>query len=137
MNRQREQKAYRTLRINGPRLHHHLDALAQIGALKGGGVCRLAFTDDDKAGRDYIEARMRVLGLQVRIDGIGNLIGIRAGREDGPAVMTGSHTDTVATGGRFDGSLGVLAALEVIETLNEADITTQRHRFVEWGKGLF
>jgi N-carbamoyl-L-amino-acid hydrolase len=69
---------------------------------------------------------MRDLGLAVRIDAIGNVIGTRAGRGDGPPVMTGSHIDTVRTGGRYDGNLGVLAGLEVVETLNEAGIETER-----------
>ncbi len=89
-------------------------------------MCRLAFSDEDKAGRDYIEQYMRALGMDVAIDAIGNILGIRAGRSDGPVVLTGSHTDTVGTGGRFDGSLGVLAALEVIECLNEEQVTTEK-----------
>ena len=69
---------------------------------------------------------MRRLGLDVHIDSIGNIAGLRAGLEAGPAVLMGSHTDTVATGGRYDGSLGVLAALEVMECLNAAGIETQK-----------
>ena len=69
---------------------------------------------------------MRDLGLEITIDGIGNVIATRQGRTEGPPVMTGSHIDTVRTGGRFDGCLGVLAGLEVIETLMDADITTDR-----------
>jgi N-carbamoyl-L-amino-acid hydrolase len=115
-----------TLRINGARLLKSIDELAQIGALERGGVCRLAFTAADKAGREYVESHMRSLGLQVRVDGIGNLMGIRAGREQGPIVACGSHSDTVATGGRFDGSVGVLAGLEAMETLNLAQVTTRR-----------
>lgn len=113
------------LRVNGNRLLFQLDELAKIGAIDGGGVCRLAFSREDKAGRDYIEARMRALGLDVSIDGIGNMLGIRAGTEPGPVVVTGSHTDTVGTGGRYDGSLGVLAGLEVIKVLNEAGVKTR------------
>ncbi len=115
-----------SLRINAGRLHATLDALARIGATGDGGVCRLAFTDEDKAGRDFVEGRMHVLGLDVRIDGLGNLVGIRAGRTDGPVVMTGSHTDTVATGGRYDGAFGVVAGLEVMATLHDAGVTTRR-----------
>ena len=69
---------------------------------------------------------MHELGLAVSIDAIGNVIGIRAGTEDGPPVMAGSHIDTVATGGRYDGCLGVLAGLEVIASLNDARMVTRR-----------
>ena len=68
---------------------------------------------------------MRDLGLDVTIDGIGNVIGVRSGRTDGPPTMTGSHIDTVRTGGRYDGNLGVLAGLEVVETLEREGIQTE------------
>jgi N-carbamoyl-L-amino-acid hydrolase len=114
------------LRIDAGRLNTSLEDLARIGARAGGGVTRLAFTEVQKAGRDHVEAWMRALGLDVRIDGIGNMIGVRAGREAGPVVLTGSHTDTVGTGGRYDGALGVLAGLEAIAVLNDAGLTTRR-----------
>ncbi len=112
------------LRIDIDRLMRRIRALGEIGALEGGGVCRLALSDEDKAGRDLVVRWMRELGLDVTVDRIGNVIGVRAGAVQGPPVMTGSHIDTVATGGLYDGNLGVLAGLEVIETLNEAGITT-------------
>ena len=112
------------IRINKQRLLKQLESLAAIGALPGGGVCRLAFSQEDKYGRDYVEQRMRSLGLQVRIDPIGNILGIREGNGSDQLVLTGSHTDTVGTGGRYDGSLGVLAGLEVIETLNDHKVET-------------
>jgi beta-ureidopropionase / N-carbamoyl-L-amino-acid hydrolase len=114
------------LRIDPERLLARLEALAQVGAIEGGGVCRLALTDEDRAGRDLVVGWMRELGLQVRIDAIGNAVALRPGREDGPPVMTGSHIDTVRTGGRYDGNLGVLAGLEVMETLNAAGLATRR-----------
>ena len=114
------------VRVNGGRLQHHLDELAGIGALAGGGVCRLAFSAEDKRGRDYVEARMQSLGLAVRIDRIGNILGVRRGEHGGPLVLAGSHVDTVGTAGRFDGSVGVMGALEVVETLNHANLTTGR-----------
>ena len=114
------------LRINGDRLTSRLNELAQVGRIAGDGVCRLALSDEDRAGRDLVVGWMRDLGLTVKIDKIGNVIGIRPGREDGPPVMTGSHIDTVRTGGRYDGTLGVLAGLEVIATLNDAEIATKR-----------
>lgn len=101
-------------------------ALAEVGAIDGGGVCRLALTDEDKAGRDLVVQWMHDLGLEVRIDAIGNVIAIRAGSKPGFApVMTGSHIDTVRTGGKYDGNYGVLAGLEVIETLAAKGITTR------------
>jgi N-carbamoyl-L-amino-acid hydrolase len=114
-----------SLRVNRGRLLQRLDQLAQIGAIEGGGVCRLALTDADKAGRDLVVGWMKALGLTVIIDQLGNVVGTRPGQESGPPVMTGSHIDTVATGGRYDGNLGVLAGLEVIETLNEQQIQTR------------
>ena len=114
------------LRINADRLHRHLDDLAQIGGLEGGGVRRLAFSDADRAGRDFVEDWMRDLGLTIHIDALGNIAGVRDGAEDGPAVWIGSHTDSVGRAGRFDGSLGVLAALEAVQTLEDAGVTTRR-----------
>ena len=113
------------LQINCDRLLHRIDQLAQIGAIAGGGVCRLALTDEDKAGRDLVVSWMQELGLTITIDQLGNVVGTRAGLVAGPPVMTGSHIDTVATGGRYDGNLGVLAGLEVIETLNEHNVQTR------------
>jgi len=113
------------LRIDLDRLMDRIQRLGQVGALEGGGVCRLALTGEDKAGRDLVVGWMRALGLQVTIDRIGNVVGLRPGESDGPPVMTGSHIDTVATGGLYDGNLGVLAGLEVVETLNDAGVTTR------------
>ncbi len=99
--------------------------LAEIGPIEGGGSRRLALTDEDKAGRDLVVTWMRDLGLEVSIDTIGNVVGTRSGRADLAPVMTGSHIDTVATGGIYDGNLGVLAGLEVIETLIDAGVETK------------
>lgn len=114
------------LRINLPRLMSRIHALAQVGKIEGGGNCRLALTKEDAEGRRLVMHWMSELGLQISVDAIGNVIGIRAGLEEGAPVMTGSHIDTVRTGGRYDGNLGVLAGLEVIATLNDAGITTRR-----------
>ena len=114
------------LRIDADRLMSRLSALAEIGPIDGGGSCRLALTDDDKAGRDRVTGWMREQGLQVSIDRVGNVFGFRAGTEPLPPVMTGSHIDTVRTGGRYDGNLGVLGGLEVIATLDAAGVTTRR-----------
>ena len=104
----------------------NIAALARLGAIDGGGCARLALTDEDKAGRDLVVGWMKELGLAVQVDAIGNVIGVRAGREPLPPVMTGSHIDTVRTGGRYDGNYGVLAGLEVVRALNAAGIVTRR-----------
>src|SRR5262249_59139935 len=96
-------------RIDLDRLLGRLDAFKRIGALPGGGNCRLALSDEDRAGRDLLVRWMRDLGLAVTVDAIGNIIGVRRGREDVAPVMFGSHIDTVGTGGRYDGLYGVLA----------------------------
>ena len=114
------------LSINPDRLIERLNRLGEKGALSGGGCCRLALSDEDRQGRDLVVGWMRELGLKVSIDGIGNVMGLRPGSEDGPPVMVGSHIDTVRTGGLYDGCLGVLGGLEVVETLNETGITTKR-----------
>src|SRR4051812_11830863 len=114
------------LLIDKKRLLGALDELAGIGAIEGGGCARLALTDEDKAGRDLVVGWMRDLGLEVRVDAIGNVIGLRAGREQLAPVMTGSHVDTVRTGGRYDGNYGVLAGLEVVRALNAAKLVTRR-----------
>jgi beta-ureidopropionase / N-carbamoyl-L-amino-acid hydrolase len=114
------------IEVSKSRLLGSLDALARIGAIDGGGNARLALSDADKAGRDLVVGWMKELGLDVRIDAIGNVIGVRAGRENLAPVMTGSHIDTVRTGGRYDGNYGVLAGLEVVRALNEAKVATRR-----------
>ncbi len=115
------------LRIDIDRLLRRLGDLAAIGAIEGTeGCARLALTDEDKAGRDLVVAEMQDLGLEITIDGIGNVVGVMAGHTDGPPVMCGSHIDTVRTGGRYDGNLGVLAGLEVIEVLKSAGVTPHR-----------
>ncbi|WP_230976738.1 Zn-dependent hydrolase [Pseudothauera rhizosphaerae] len=113
------------LQIDPDRLHRRIAALAEVGAIEGGGCARLALTDADRAGRDLVCGWMRELGLAVTVDAIGNVVGVRAGRVDGPPVMTGSHIDTVRTGGRYDGNYGVLAGLEVVAALNDAGVTTE------------
>ena len=114
------------LAVDAGRLLRRLDRLAEIGRAEDGACRRLALTDEDRDGRDLVAGWMRELGLDVQVDAIGNVWGIRPGREDGPPVMTGSHVDTVRSGGRYDGNYGVLAGLEVVETLNAAGIETRR-----------
>lgn len=120
------------LRIDGQRLYDSLDALGRIGAFLHEntglqGVNRLALTDADAAGRRQVVAWMREAGLHVTIDGIGNVYGRREGTDPAAApVMAGSHIDSVPTGGRFDGALGVLSGLEFVRTLNDRGLTTRR-----------
>ncbi len=116
-------------RVDAARLMARLDELAAIGATPEGGCCRLALTDADRAGRDRVVGWMRELGLDVRVDAVGNVFGRRAGAGGGEElapVMTGSHIDTVRTGGRYDGNYGVLAGLEVLRALDDAGTVTRR-----------
>jgi len=107
------------------RLQNRIKELGRIGAITGGGVSRLALTNEDRDGRDLVVRWMHDLGLSIQVDRIGNVIGTRAGMLDSAPVLIGSHIDSVATGGLYDGALGVLAGLEAIQTLNEADLKTQ------------
>jgi N-carbamoyl-L-amino-acid hydrolase len=118
----------REARVDGARLWRRLQELGEVGRIAGTerGVCRLALTDEDRLGRDLVVRWMKELGLEVTVDAFGNGVGVRRGLEAGPPVMTGSHVDTVATGGRFDGNLGVLGGLEVVAALNDSGVVTRR-----------
>ena len=103
--------------IQRERLVKDFEAMAQLTA-SGEGINRLAFTDADWAGRQYIIDRMTDAGLSVEIDDFGNVIGYKIGKKpDLPAVMVGSHTDSVPNGGNYDGVVGVLSAIEVIRSM--------------------
>jgi len=116
---------FASLRIDGARLWQSLMHLAKIGATPKGGVRRLALTDLDREGRDCVVQWCRDAGLTVRIDGVGNVFARRAGTDpQRRAVVAGSHVDTQPSGGRFDGAFGVLAALEVVRTLNDHAVAT-------------
>lgn len=108
--------------INSNRLNRSIAELAEIGKLPDGGVSRIAFTPEDIAGRKLVQSWMSEAGMQVRIDAAGNLIGRYPGQQAGPALATGSHLDTVPLGGRYDGTLGVLAGIEVVRTLRDNGI---------------
>lgn len=115
------------LTINGARLWNSLMEMAQIGATAKGGVCRLALTDLDRQGRDLFVRWAREAGCTISVDQIGNVYARRSGRDNTLApVMTGSHADSQPTGGKFDGIYGVLGGLEVIRSLNDHGIETDR-----------
>ena len=117
--------AKQNLTINGQRLWDSLMETAAFGATPKGGIKRLTLSDDDKKVRDWFRRACEELGLKVKVDSVGNMFAIRAGRNDTllPIAM-GSHLDTQPTGGKFDGVLGVLGALEVVRTLNEVGYET-------------
>ncbi len=113
-------------RVNGVRLNQNLQKLGTIGANASGGVSRVAFSEADWAGRTYVMNLMQAAGLEIQIDQAGNIIGRRKGQMSGLApLMLGSHIDTVPEGGRYDGSVGVLAAIEVAQILHEYEYTTR------------
>src|SRR5690606_35784786 len=123
-----------TARINGKRLWSTIESSAQIGKGREGGLARLALTDADKEMRDLFVTWCREANLTVTIDRLGSIFGRRAGQDDSlPPVLLGSHLDTQVNGGRFDGILGVLGALELVRTLNDLNYTTRRPiEIVNW-----
>ncbi|MGH8779011.1 Zn-dependent hydrolase [Paraburkholderia sp.] len=122
------------LHIDGPRLWASLMEMAKIGATPRGGVRRLALTDEDRLGRERFAQWCRDAGMRVSVDEVGNLFATRAGTDPHAApVLIGSHLDTQPEGGRFDGVYGVLAALEVVRTLNDAGLATDKPiEIVSW-----
>jgi N-carbamoyl-L-amino-acid hydrolase len=115
------------MEINGKRLWQTVERSAEIGVGRPGGLARLTLTDDDRRMRDEFCAWCEAAGLRLTVDAVGNIFARRSGRDDTlPPVVMGSHLDTQFNGGRFDGILGVLAALEVIRTLNDSDVVTDR-----------
>jgi N-carbamoyl-L-amino-acid hydrolase len=122
------------LAVDGERLWRSLMEMAKNGATAKGGVCRLTLSDTDRAGRDLFVRWAEAAGCTVTIDRIGNIFARRPGREDSLApVLVGSHLDSQPTGGKFDGAYGVLAALEVVRTLNDARVQTRRPiEIVSW-----
>jgi N-carbamoyl-L-amino-acid hydrolase len=111
--------------IDRHRLEASIEELGRIGATARGGLTRVALTDEDRRGRDWLVARMKEAGLRVTVDQMGNIFGERAGETASPPVMMGSHADSVPTGGKYDGQLGVLCGLEVIRALNDAKARTR------------
>jgi N-carbamoyl-L-amino-acid hydrolase len=113
------------MKIDRARLQSTIEELGRIGATERGGLTRLALSDEDRQGRDLMVAWMRQAGLRVTVDQMGNIFGERPGEPGAPAVMMGSHVDSVPTGGKYDGQLGVLCALEAIRTLNDGRVRTR------------
>ena len=117
----------KNIRVNGTRLQETLEEMAKIGATPNGGVQRLTLSDEDKRARDLFVRWLKEMDLEIRVDEMGNIFGKRWGRNnDLPPVMSGSHVDSQPKGGRFDGILGVMGALEVLRTIHENKVETER-----------
>jgi N-carbamoyl-L-amino-acid hydrolase len=114
------------LRVNAQRLEQRIAALAEFGKNAHGGLDRVAFSDADIKARKYLITLMKEAGLDVTVDEAGNVIGRREGQEsDLPPIMFGSHSDTVPDGGKYDGALGVLGAVECAQVLCENNVQTK------------
>jgi N-carbamoyl-L-amino-acid hydrolase len=112
------------LRVNGQRIMDHIFALAEFGKNPQGGVSRVAYSDADKQGREYVQGLMKATRLDLTSDAAGNLIGRRAGSENTlKPLLIGSHVDTVPEGGNYDGVVGSMGAIEVAQTLAENNVT--------------
>jgi beta-ureidopropionase / N-carbamoyl-L-amino-acid hydrolase len=110
------------LTINHARLNQNIDRLAKVGRQPSGSISRVAFSPEALQARYLIQQWMSDAGMTTRIDAAGNLIGTYAGLQNAPALTTGSHIDTVPSGGKFDGVLGVLSGIEVVRTLHENNL---------------
>ncbi|MEK5468489.1 Zn-dependent hydrolase [Paenibacillus sp. FSL R7-0210] len=105
------------LLVNGERLKNTIEAFADFGRTDHNGVTRLSLSEQDVRVRGYFTGCCEELGMNVKVDDMGNMYATLAGSEEGPPIVIGSHLDTVKKGGRFDGVLGVIAGLEVVRTL--------------------
>ena len=115
------------VRVDGTRLWDSLMEMAKIGATPKGGVKRLTLTDLDRQSRELFRKWCEAAGCAVTVDEMGNMFARRPGEDNTLApVMVGSHLDTQPTGGKFDGALGVLGALEIVRSLNDLNIRTRR-----------
>lgn len=112
--------------INKQRLFNRLLQLGEIGKQESGGITRLAFTPEDRAAKNLVASFMKEAGLSVREDAVGNIIGRLEGRNpEAPVLLTGSHIDSVYNGGIFDGALGIIGGIEVLQTMKEQGIETE------------
>lgn len=125
-DRREKERRMRNLRVDGDRLWTSLMEIGRIGETPAGGCRRLALTEEDGLARDLFCRWAREAGCTIRVDAIGNIFARRAGRDDSlPPVMVGSHLDTVPTGGKFDGILGVMTGLEILRSLHDREIVTE------------
>ncbi|MDQ0876320.1 allantoate deiminase [Paenibacillus sp. V4I3] len=114
------------IQINASRLQQRIQELAQIGKIGETGVCRLALSKEDREGVELVKSWMQEAGMEASIDPFANLIGVLKGSNpNAPVLMLGSHVDSQPYGGRFDGAIGVLGAIEVVQTLVEEGITPE------------
>ena len=113
------------LRVNGQRLNATITALSEFGKNPEGGVSRVAYSEADLKGREYVVQLMRRAQLEVSIDAAANIIGRRAGKENLPPILFGSHVDSVPQGGNYDGVVGSLGAIEVAQTLADNKAATR------------
>ncbi|MFO3904823.1 Zn-dependent hydrolase [Enterobacter hormaechei] len=115
------------IRVNADRLWSTLERMAHIGGTSGGGVTRLALSDEDRIARNLLRDWAQQAGFSCDVDSMGNMFIRRAGKNPALApVMTGSHVDSQPLGGNYDGIYGVLAGLELLRTLNDHQIETER-----------
>ncbi|WP_254537876.1 Zn-dependent hydrolase [Halomarina litorea] len=123
-----------TVDIDADRFRESFEAYSAIGATDAGGLHRLALTDEDREARDLLAEDLDDLGLTVRVDELGNTFARRPGRDpDAAPVLVGSHLDSQPNGGRFDGQLGVLTALETLRAFEDAGVETDRPvELVNW-----
>ena len=109
--------------IDSQRLHGRIFELAQIGKIADTGVCRLALSKEDRAGVELVRGWMAEAGMKARIDPFGNLIGVLEGADKAaPVLMLGSHIDSQPYGGRYDGVIGVLGAIEAVQSMVESGV---------------
>ena len=135
------------IKVRVDRIQRDIEELAKFSSVKGIGCTRFTYTKEWCCARDYIMSEMRKLGLKVYEDPVGIIVGILEGRDTSkPIVMTGSHLDTVKTGGRFDGMAGTVAALEVARVMKEEGfipecniefVALPEEEGARFGKGLF
>src|SRR5262244_2255265 len=119
-------RAASNLQIDSARLWDAIHETAKFGATPKGGVRRLTLSAEDKQVRDWFRKACEDAGLDVHVDALGSMFGVRKGKDmSKPPVGLGSHLDTQPTGGKYDGVLGTLAALEVVRTLNDSGIETE------------